>query len=131
MSDPQSILDPEYVDITLGGKVYRWKMPSARDVREWGSALASIEGILERDPSALFSCCNRILDFFYANNREMAKDRKTLDDARVPEVFRAKKELSDFISPLLMRQTEGLAELSEELLAKRNSAEEKSQPSNS
>lgn len=128
--DPKSVLDPEWVDVTMCGRIYRWKMPSARSVREWTSAFASIEGEIQEDNSKLFSGCNRLLDFFYANNREMAKDREVLDSAQTVEILRVKKELGDFIAGPLSRMNEGLAELAEEIRASQNSNDKKSQPSN-
>lgn len=125
MDDPKSILDPEWIDITLCGRVYQWKMPSARGVREWASCLAHIESALMNDETQLFAAINSMLDFFYANNKLMAKDRGILDNAATAEVLKAKKEISEFIAPPLLRLNEGLAELAEEIQAAQKSSDAK------
>jgi hypothetical protein len=87
--------------------------------------------MIQADPSRLFSGFNRMLDFFYTHNREMNKDRAVLDAATNAEIFKAEKELSEFIAPPLQRMNAGLNDLAANLKAKQNSDNEKSQPSNS
>jgi hypothetical protein len=131
MSDPQSILDPEFVDVTLCGRVYRWKQPCARDVRAWVSELGIISRMVQQDPVMLYEACNKVLDFFYAHHKEMAKDRAALDSATTAEIMKAKREVEQLIAGPLKRMNEGLDELAADILAQQNSNGEKLQPSNS
>lgn len=101
-----AVIEGAELRLELGGKIYVWKEPVRRKLRQMLRGLIQVdrlrEGKAADDPELMLDLVDAILDFFYAHHVDMAKDSARLDNCGEEEIAQAFKEVAAFLqAPLL------------------------------